>query len=125
MLTGATACIFRWSPRRRQPGWSWLAIGALLSVVLVLIVTLALNAIFQFSSTFGQTYGPLAGFVALLLWTLLTSIALLYGVALAAQLEAVRAGVPAPRRPTEADPAASGGPPPDGAPQPAAVHAAS
>jgi YihY family inner membrane protein len=125
MLTGATACIFRWSPRRRQPGWSWLAIGALLSVVLVLIVTLALNAIFQFSSTFGQTYGPLAGFVALLLWTLLTSTALLYGVALAAQLEAVRAGVPAPRRPTEADPAASGGPPPDGAPQPAAVHAAS
>ena len=72
--------------------------GALLSVALVLIVTLALDGIFALSSTLGQTYGPLAGFVALLLWTLLTSIALLYGVALAAQLEAVRAGVPAPRR---------------------------
>ncbi len=125
MLTGATACIFRWSPRRRQPGWSWLAIGALLSVVLVLIVTLALNAIFQFSSTFGQTYGPLAGFVALLLWTLLTSIALLYGVALAAQLEAVRAGVPAPRRPTEAADTLTGRPPSDQASQPATVHAGS
>ena len=125
MLTGATACIFRWSPRRRQPGWSWLAIGALLSVVLVLTVTLALNGIFQLSSTFGQTYGPLAGFVALLLWTLLTSIALLYGVALAAQLEAVRAGVPAPRRPTEADEVASGGGPSDKTSQPASVHAGS
>src|SRR4029453_13444465 len=28
MLTGATACVFRWSPRRRQPEWSWLGIGA-------------------------------------------------------------------------------------------------
>jgi YihY family inner membrane protein len=103
LLIGATACIFRWSPRRRQPGWSWLAMGAVLSVGLVMIVTLALNGLFQLSSTFGQTYGPLAGFVALLLWTLLTSIALLYGVALAAQLEAVRAGVPAPRRTVEID----------------------
>ena len=71
LLVGATACIFRWSPRRHQPSWSWLAMGALLSVVLVLIVTIALGAIFQLSSTFGQTYGPLAGFVALLLWTYL------------------------------------------------------
>jgi len=103
MLTGATACVFRWSPRRRQPEWSWLAIGALVSVVLVLVVTMALTGFFQLSSTFGRTYGPLAGFVALLLWTLVTSIALLYGVAIAAQLEAVRAGVPSPRRATAAD----------------------
>ena len=72
--------------------------GALLSVVLVLIVTIALGAIFELSSSLGQTYGPLAGFVALLLWTYLTAIALLYGVAVAAQLEAVRAGSPAPRK---------------------------
>jgi uncharacterized BrkB/YihY/UPF0761 family membrane protein len=115
LLTGATACIFRWSPRRHQPEWSWLAIGALLSVALVVVVTIVLNGIFQLSSTFGQTYGPLAGFVALLLWTLLASIALLYGVAIAAQLEAVRAGVLAPRRATAADgnsdrPLAEGGP---------------
>jgi uncharacterized BrkB/YihY/UPF0761 family membrane protein len=45
----------------------------------------------------------LAGFIALLLWTLVTSIALLYGVAIAAQLEAVRAGVASPRRTTAAD----------------------
>ena len=98
LLVGATVCIFRWSPRRHQPSWSWLTLGALLSVTLVLIVTIALGAIFGLSSNLGETYGPLAGFVALLLWTVLTSIALLYGVGVAAQLEAVRAGVPAPRR---------------------------
>ena len=124
LLTGATACIFRWSPRRHQPEWSWLAIGALLSVALVVVVTIVLNGIFQLSSTFGQTYGPLAGFVALLLWTLLASIALLYGVAIAAQLEAVRAGVPAPRRATAAD-GNSDRPLAEGVSQPAAVHTAS
>ena len=125
MLIGATACIFRWSPRRHQPDWSWLAMGALLSVVLVVIVTMALSGMFLLSSTFGQTYGPLAGFVALLLWTLLTSIALLYGVAIAAQLEAVRAGVPAPRRPAEPDASRSDGPRSDARSRPAAVGAAS
>jgi YihY family inner membrane protein len=124
LLTGATACIFRWSPRRHQPEWSWLAIGALLSVALVVIVTIVLNGIFQLSSTFGQTYGPLAGFVALLLWTLLSSIALLYGVAIAAQLEAVRAGVPAPRQATAAD-GTSDRPLAEGVSQPAAVRTAS
>ena len=124
LLTGATACIFRWSPRRHQPEWSWLAIGALLSVALVVVVTIVLNGIFQLSSTFGQTYGPLAGFVALLLWTLLASIALLYGVAIAAQLEAVRAGVPAPRQATAAD-GTSDRPRAVGVSQPAAVHTAS
>jgi YihY family inner membrane protein len=124
LLTGATACIFRWSPRRHQPEWSWLAIGALLSVALVVVVTIVLNGIFQLSSTFGQTYGPLAGFVALLLWTLLSSIALLYGVAIAAQLEAVRAGVPAPRQATAAD-GTSDRPLAEGVSQPAAVRTAS
>jgi uncharacterized BrkB/YihY/UPF0761 family membrane protein len=103
LLVGATACIFRWSPRRHQPSWSWLTLGALLSVTLELIVTMALGAVFSLSSNLGQTYGPLAGFVALLLWAVLTSIALLYGVAVAAQLEAIRAGAPAPRRPPESD----------------------
>lgn len=125
MLIGATASIFRWSPRRHQPDWSWLAMGALLSVVLVVIVTMALSGMFLLSSTFGQTYGPLAGFVALLLWTLLTSIALLYGVAIAAQLEAVRAGVPAPRRPDEPDASPSDGPRSDARSRPAAVGAPS
>jgi len=44
------------------------------------------------SSSFGSTYGPLAGFVALLLWSLLSAMAFFYGVAVCAQLEALRAG---------------------------------
>jgi len=44
------------------------------------------------AGNFGETYGPLTAVMALLLWANVTGVALLAGVALAAQLEAVRAG---------------------------------
>jgi YihY family inner membrane protein len=97
LLIAAIALLFKWSPRRHQPGWSWLAFGAIVAVVLLAIVTAGLDAMFQASSTFGQTYGPLAGIVALLLWALLASVALLFGGAIGAQLEAVRGGRPDPQ----------------------------
>ena len=100
-ITGAVVLILRRAPRRHQPGWSWLSLGALLAVVLWIAVTAAFDVFFSVSSTFGQTYGPLAGIVALLLWSLGSAIAVLYGVSVAAQLEAVRAGVPAPQRTAE------------------------
>jgi len=96
VMAAAVALLFRWSPRRRQPAWSWLAFGAAVSVALWGLVTLMLSLFFRTSTSFGETYGPLAGMVALLVWALLSSISLLYGGALGAQLEAVRAGVPGP-----------------------------
>ena len=105
LLAAATiGLMLRWSPRRRQPGWSWLAFGAVVAVVLWGLATLVLAWFFQWSSTFGQTYGPLAGIVALTMWSLFSSIAVLYGAALAAQLEAVRAGDPAVQDPRADDP---------------------
>ena len=96
VMAAAVALLFRWSPRRRQPAWSWLAFGAAVSVGLWGLVTLLLDLFFRTSTSFGETYGPLAGMVALLLWAFLSSVALLFGGALAVQLEAVRAGVPGP-----------------------------
>jgi YihY family inner membrane protein len=104
MVMAGMAVVFRWSPRRRQPAWSWLTFGASVSVVLWMLATEGLAVFFRNSSSFGQTYGPVSGLVALLLWSLLTSVALLYGGAVAAQLEAVRAGAPAPKdRPSVRD----------------------
>jgi len=97
LMMAAMALLFRWSPRRRQPGWSWLAFGASISVLLWTLVTIGLGLFFRVSTSFGDTYGPLAGIVALLLWALLSSVAVLFGAAVAAQLEAVRAGAPEPQ----------------------------
>ena len=50
---------------RHQPAWSWLAFGSTVSVVLWSLVTLGLGLFFRVSTSFGETYGPLAGIVAL------------------------------------------------------------
>ncbi|MDQ3122179.1 MAG: YihY/virulence factor BrkB family protein [Actinomycetota bacterium] len=93
----ALAAMLRFAPFRRQPAWSWLAFGAAFCVVGWGLVTLVLGVFLQVSTSFGDTYGPLAGIVALQLWALFSSIAILFGAAIAAQLEAVRAGAPEPR----------------------------
>jgi YihY family inner membrane protein len=93
----AVTALFRWCPRRRQPGLSWLAFGAGVGVILWGLSSALLGLYFSTSKSFGSTYGPLAGVVALLIWSLLSSVALLYGAAIAAQLEAIRSGAPFPQ----------------------------
>ena len=73
-----------WRSGRRSRVLAWLAGSGLLA----LYVAAAGN--------FGDTYGPLTAVMALLLWANVTGVALLAGLALAAQLEAVRGGRPDP-----------------------------
>jgi len=97
LSTLAITMLFSWSPRRRQPARSWLAFGAVVAAVGWLIVTIGLSVFFAKSASFGQVYGPLAGIVALLIWSLLSAVAVLFGGAVAAQLEAVRVGARQPQ----------------------------
>jgi YihY family inner membrane protein len=96
--------LFSYAPRRSQPGWSWLAFGSAVAVVLWTIATILLAVAFRLSSGFGDTYGPFAGIVALQIWTFLSVCAILYGGAVMAQLEAVRAGVAEPSEREERQP---------------------
>ena len=92
LLVFTIAVILDHAPRRRQPSLSWLALGSGVAVVLTLVSTGLLAAYVHQSPSFGAIYGPLAGIFALLLWSLLSAIALFFGIAVCAQLEAVRSG---------------------------------
>jgi YihY family inner membrane protein len=96
LLVGAIALLFRASPRRHQPAPSWLAVGSAVSVLLGFVFTILLSLYLGASKTFGETYGPLAGLIGVLVWAFLMSLAIFLGIAFAAQLEAVRAGVVEP-----------------------------
>ena len=98
LAAAALGLLFNYAPNRRQPAWSWLAFGSGVAVALWTLATLLLALALRLSSSFGETYGPLAGVVALQLWTLLSAVTVLYGGAVIAQLEAVRAGVAEPRK---------------------------
>ncbi|MGN9807358.1 YihY/virulence factor BrkB family protein [Micromonospora sp. L32] len=95
----AVAVLFRHSPRRNQPGLSWLFFGAGIATALWWLASLLLAGYVTFSDEFGQTYGALTGMMALLLWANLTGMALFGGLAFAAQLEAMRIGVQEPAQP--------------------------
>jgi YihY family inner membrane protein len=97
LVVCSVALLFEIAPRRRQPEPSWLAVGAAVSATLWLVFMVLLAVYFEVAGSFGATYGPLAGTIGVLLWTFATAVALFLGLAFAAQLEAVRAGVVGPQ----------------------------
>lgn len=101
----SVSVLFRYAPRRRQPGMSWVMIGGTVATVLWWLVSLLLAGYVTASGMFGDTYGSLTGVMALLLWAFLTAVSLLLGIAFAAQLEACRVGVPGPAVPDQWEPA--------------------
>lgn len=96
LLVATIAVLLDHAPRRRQPALSWLALGSGIAVVLSALATAGLALYVSQSGSFGSVYGPLAGIFALLLWSLLSSISLFFGIAVCAQMEALRAGHPEP-----------------------------
>ncbi len=91
--------LFAKAPRRRMPSLSWLVFGAGLATALWLLASVTLSLYIRFNDSFGDTYGPFTAVIALLVWANVTAVALFLGLAFAAQLEALRAGVPEPASP--------------------------
>jgi uncharacterized BrkB/YihY/UPF0761 family membrane protein len=114
LTVGAVGPLVRHAPRRRQPGLSWLLVGAVLATVLWWVASLLLAGYVRLSAGFGATYGPLTAMMALLLWANLTGTALFGGLAFAAQVEARRVGIIRPAQhhrwePDADDPPSDGG----------------
>ncbi len=92
LVAVAMTIIFKVAPNRRQPGFSWLLWGTAVSVVMWVLATILLGFFYEHATLLGGSYGPLLGIIALLVWAYATGVAVLFGLACAAQLEAERAG---------------------------------
>ena len=97
LVFAALTLIYKVSPNRHQPGVAWLQTGTILATILWVVLTALLAVYYAANDQLGSTYGPLIGVIAILTWAYATALALYLGVAFAAQLEALRAGVPGPR----------------------------
>jgi YihY family inner membrane protein len=98
LVAVAMTIIFKVVPNRRQPQFSWLLSGTTVSVAVWVLATILLGLFYEHASVLSGSYGPLLGVVALLVWAYATGVAVLYGLAWAAQLEAERMGEPDPAR---------------------------
>lgn len=83
--------IYKVAPNRDQPGVSWLLVGGLTSTVLWMLFSGGLAGHLALSATFGDAYGPLAGLIGFMIWAQLSALAVLAGLAFAAELETQRA----------------------------------
>jgi YihY family inner membrane protein len=97
LVFAALTLIYKASPNRHQPGVAWLQTGTVMATILWAILTALLAVYYAVNDQLGSTYGPLIGVIAILMWAYATALALYLGIAFAAQLEALRAGVPGPR----------------------------
>jgi YihY family inner membrane protein len=89
-LVAGISARYQVAPNRDQPGVSWLIVGGLTATVLLMVFSGGLALYLGVSSTFGDTYGPLAGLIGFMIWAQLAGLATLAGLAFAAQLEAER-----------------------------------
>ncbi|MFP5352325.1 MAG: YihY/virulence factor BrkB family protein [Actinomycetota bacterium] len=74
-------------PNRDSPRWTWVSPGGIVGAGMWLLVSAAFAIYVENFSSYGKTYGTLAGVVVLILWLFLTSLSVLVGAELNAELE--------------------------------------
>jgi membrane protein len=75
------------APNRESPSWQWVSAGGIVGTLLWILVSLALGFYVGNFNSYSKTYGPLAGVIVLILWLFLSSLAVLIGGELNAELE--------------------------------------
>lgn len=74
-------------PNRDSPRWTWVSAGGVLGTLLWLGTSAAFGIYVENFGSYGETYGTMAGVVVLILWLFLTSVSVLIGGELNAELE--------------------------------------
>jgi len=83
----ALAIVYRYAPDRDNPKLVWVGLGSIVATVLWIIGSAAFSLYVSNFSSYGKTYGALAGVVVLLLWLWLSSLVILIGAEINSETE--------------------------------------
>jgi len=90
LMAASLTLLYRYGPDstgRPRPPWRWIDRGALAATGLWLAMTIAFSLYVGHRGAYDQTYGPFVSLVLLMLWLLLSALAVLLGAEVAAELE--------------------------------------
>lgn len=87
LFSAALAVLYRISPDRDAPKMKWVSVGALVATVLWVIASVGFSLYVDNFSSYGKTYGALAGVVILMLWLWISAYAVLLGAEINAEAE--------------------------------------
>ncbi len=85
------------TPNVQQPKFRWLSMGSFIALLVWVVASVGFGFYVANFSSYGATYGSLAGVVVFLLWLWITNLALLFGAEFDAEMERGRqlqAGIP-------------------------------
>jgi membrane protein len=83
----AVATLYRYAPSREKAKWTWITPGTALAALGWLLLSVAFGYYASHFANYSATYGSIAGVVALLTWTYLSSYILLFGAELNSEFE--------------------------------------
>ena len=81
------AVLYRFGASRREPQWQWVSVGSVVAAVLWLAGSMLLSWYLQNFADYNATYGSLGAGIGFLMWLWLSSIAVLLGAELNAEIE--------------------------------------
>jgi membrane protein len=81
------AALYRFGPSRREAQWRWLSVGAVVATLLWLAGSALFSWYLSNFADYNATYGSLGAGIGLMMWLWLTSIAILVGAEINAEIE--------------------------------------
>lgn len=87
LMVGALSALYRYAPDRHQPKWRWVSWGSVAAAVLWIAASMAFSFYASHFGSYNKTYGSMAAVVVLMLWLFITSLCVLVGAELNAELE--------------------------------------
>ena len=87
VIAVALAVLYRFGPSRRKAQWRWLSVGAVVATLLWVAGSALFSWYLSNFTDYNATYGSLGAGIGLMMWLWLTSIAILIGAELNAEIE--------------------------------------
>jgi len=81
------AVLYRFGPSRREARWQWLSVGSVFAAVAWLISSALLSWYLSNFANYDATYGSLGAGIGLMMWMWISSIVILFGAELNAEIE--------------------------------------
>jgi membrane protein len=81
------AILYYATPNVQQPKFKWMSVGAFVAIIVAVLASVGFGFYVANFSSYGATYGALAGVIIFLLWLWIMNNALLFGAELDAELE--------------------------------------
>ncbi|NPD68543.1 YihY/virulence factor BrkB family protein [Lichenicola cladoniae] len=87
VLMGALALIYRYGPSRNNARWAWVSWGSVAAAILWVLVSLGFSYYVSNFGNYNKTYGSLGAVIGFMTWIWISSIVVLMGAELNAELE--------------------------------------